>query len=271
MAQSRGRPFEVRLRRLLAIMFEERPAGSPLFVNPTGSFSPPQTFAFRMRLADTSASANGRLIVGLAADSDVARDTVGSALDGAAIEVAGICAQADAASFVGKVDAVIVVADPWRRAEAAAIRAASDAASAPVVVVVASSERRASYAALRAGAHGVVLESDVPRALPATLNAVCCGQVVVPIELRSRFATPALSFREKQVLGLVVMGYTNGEIAKTLYLAESTVKSHLSSSFEKLGVRSRNEAARLIVDGSNGLGTGILTINGAQPIGAQLG
>ena len=38
------------------------------------------------------------------------------------------------------------------------------------------------------------------------------------------------------------------------------MKSHLSSSFTKLGVRSRNEAAALILDPETGLGTGILTI-----------
>ena len=72
-----------------------------------------------------------------------------------------------------------------------------------------------------------------------------------------------LSTREKQVLGMVVLGFTNGEIARQLHLAESTIKSHLSSSFTKLGVRSRNEAAELI-DADGGLGTGILAISGAE-------
>lgn len=224
-----------------------------------------------MRLAQASAKADSRLVVGIAADSDVARDRIGDVAEAAGIALGGVCGQADAAGFARRVDAIVVFADPWQRADAAALRAVSEAAAAPVVVVVASSDRRASDAALRAGARGVVLESELERALAATVRAVCCGQLVVPLELSARFATPALSFREKQVLGLVVMGYTNGEIARTLYLAESTVKSHLSSSFEKLGVRSRNEAARLIVDESNGLGTGILTIAGAEPIAAQLG
>jgi hypothetical protein len=39
------------------------------------------------------------------------------------------------------------------------------------------------------------------------------------------------------------------------------VKSHLSSAFSKLGVRSRNEATALILDPENGLGTGILAIS----------
>ena len=46
---------------------------------------------------------------------------------------------------------------------------------------------------------------------------------------------------------MVVMGMSNKAIAGKLFLAESTVKCHLSSAFSKLGVRSRNEAADLIL------------------------
>jgi DNA-binding NarL/FixJ family response regulator len=73
---------------------------------------------------------------------------------------------------------------------------------------------------------------------------------------------PALSTREKQILGLVVMGYMNSQIAEQLFVAESTVKSHLSSAFGKLGVRSRNEAVDLILDSERGLGMGILSLGG---------
>ena len=76
---------------------------------------------------------------------------------------------------------------------------------------------------------------------------------------------PALSAREKQVLALVVMGYMNCEIAERLFLAQSTVKSHLGSAYAKLGVRSRHEAAELILDPVGGLSTGILAL-GAEPL-----
>jgi DNA-binding CsgD family transcriptional regulator len=73
-----------------------------------------------------------------------------------------------------------------------------------------------------------------------------------------------LSGREKQILGLVVMGYMNSQIAEQLFLAESTIKSHLSSAFTKLGVRSRNEAVELILNSERGLGMGILALGGEQ-------
>ena len=59
---------------------------------------------------------------------------------------------------------------------------------------------------------------------------------------------------------MVVIGLSNREIADQLFLAESTVKSHLFSAFRRLGVRTRGEATALILDRDQGLGSGILTI-----------
>jgi DNA-binding NarL/FixJ family response regulator len=68
------------------------------------------------------------------------------------------------------------------------------------------------------------------------------------------------SHRERQVLALLVRGLGNRQIASHLFLAESTVKSHLSSAFQKLGVRSRKEAAALLMDPDEGL-EGVLELN----------
>ena len=56
---------------------------------------------------------------------------------------------------------------------------------------------------------------------------------------------------------MVVTGLTNSQIADELFLAVSTVKSHLSSAFSKLGVSSRSEAAAVILDPERGRGLGI--------------
>jgi DNA-binding NarL/FixJ family response regulator len=133
-----------------------------------------------------------------------------------------------------------------------------------LVAVAAQASRRAIADVLERGADGLVLESEVESCLALAVRAACSGQIVVPRMLGGRFERPVLTAREKQVLGMVVMGFSNGEIARKLHLAESTVKSHLSSIFSKLGVRSRNEAAALVLDPEQGLGVGILAIAGPE-------
>jgi DNA-binding CsgD family transcriptional regulator len=129
----------------------------------------------------------------------------------------------------------------------------------PVVAVVPSVTPGILRSSIHAGLLGCVLEAGADQSLAPAIRSVLCGQVVVP---RGFFdePRPALSSREKQILGLVVMGLTNAQIATRLCLAESTVKSHLSSSFAKLGMRNRRQAATVILDPTNRLGLGILRI-----------
>jgi DNA-binding NarL/FixJ family response regulator len=133
---------------------------------------------------------------------------------------------------------------------------------APLVVVGPRIERRDARAALAGGAAGIVLSQNMESTLGPCIEAVIAGQTCVPRDQWRQIDPPALSSREKQILGLVVMGYMNGQIAEQLFLAESTIKSHLSSAFGKLGVRSRNEAVNLILDPERGLGMGILALVG---------
>lgn len=119
--------------------------------------------------------------------------------------------------------------------------------------------------ALRSGAAGIVLECDLERALAPTVRAVAAGQLAVPSSLRRQIAPRALSFREKQILGLVVLGFTNRQIADELFLAESTVKTHLSSAFGKLDAHSRADATARILDPESGYGVGFLTPGNGAP------
>ena len=102
--------------------------------------------------------------------------------------------------------------------------------------------------ALNAGADAFVSEQDAPEALAAAVRAVVAGLVCAPQATRRLVAKPTFSHREKEILELVVAGMTNRQIAGRLYLAESTVKSHVTAAFAKLGVRSRKDAAAILLD-----------------------
>jgi DNA-binding NarL/FixJ family response regulator len=113
---------------------------------------------------------------------------------------------------------------------------------------------------LLAGVTGIVLDDDLERTLVPTARATIAGQLTVPTALVRQIAPQPLSYREKQILALVMLGRTNREIAHKLYLAESTVKTHLSSAFRKLDARSRSEAVTRIMDPETGYGATILDI-----------
>jgi DNA-binding NarL/FixJ family response regulator len=73
-------------------------------------------------------------------------------------------------------------------------------------------------------------------------------RVGIDIGSRSPAERKLLSPREKEVLQLVQQGLTNAQIAKILFISEATVKLHVHHILDKLGARTRTEAARFAVD-----------------------
>lgn len=140
------------------------------------------------------------------------------------------------------------------------LRAACDGhPGAQILAVMPAGASNASLRrALLAGAHGIVFDAELECALVPTARAVLAGQLTVPPVLGRQIAPRPLSHREKEILALVMLGRTNREIARTLFLAESTVKTHLSSAFRKLDARSRSEAVTRITDPENVYGPTIL-------------
>lgn len=131
----------------------------------------------------------------------------------------------------------------------------------PIVAILSELPSVRGARAVAARLEGTVLRSELERTLLPTLLAVSTGCCVVPRTVRQLVDRPPLSPRERQILAMVVLDCSNGEIARKLYVTESAVKNHLSSAFAKLGVSSRNAAAELILDGESGLGPGILRIS----------
>jgi DNA-binding NarL/FixJ family response regulator len=151
-----------------------------------------------------------------------------------------------------------------------------------VVVVLASIGDGVARAMIAAGARGVVLSDELERTLAPTVRAARTGQVSIPQPGRRQVFPPALSHRESTVLAMVARGKTNAQIAASLFLAESTVKTHLRSVFAKLGVSSRQEAAAVAQAGTtiadadgtlalsppalvSGRGGGALSVGGRRP------
>lgn len=161
---------------------------------------------------------------------------------------------------------VVFVCDVDAPREIASLRRLERDSRQPAIVVISPRATGTGVRrALDAGADGLVFESDLESALATAVRAVAAGQSVVPRKLRASVEKPVLSYRERQVLTLVRRGLTNAQIAERLYLAESTVKSHLSSAFTKFGVRSRKEAAAVFVDIDPTLGA--VAVRGEDPAG----
>lgn len=110
--------------------------------------------------------------------------------------------------------------------------------------------------AIEAGAHSFLSKSEAPETFHQSVRAVASGNTLFSEDsLRKIVATsvlPAaptsvsmdvLSPRERDVLRILATGSTNADISSELYLSETTVKTHISGIFVKLGVRNRVEAA----------------------------
>jgi DNA-binding NarL/FixJ family response regulator len=105
--------------------------------------------------------------------------------------------------------------------------------------------------ALKAGARGYILKAHVRRELLDTIRAVHAGQKRIPPEVAAELAEHAtdevLTSREIDVLRLIAAGNANKEIAAQLYIAEDTVKSHVTSILAKLGANDRTHAVTIAV------------------------
>lgn len=156
---------------------------------------------------------------------------------------------------------IVFVCDVDVPREVAALRRlCREARQAAVVVISPPATGPGARRTLDAGADALVFDSELELTLTTTLRAVASGQSVVPRKLRASVERPNLSHREHQVLALVRQGLTNAEIAEQLYLAESTIKSHLASVFTKFGVHSRKEAIAVFIDLELGSEAGVVSL-----------
>lgn len=119
----------------------------------------------------------------------------------------------------------------------------------PYVLVLTNYDSDADIlGAVEAGASGYLLKDAPPHELTAAVFAAASGESalapVIASRLLSRMRAPraSLSSREMEVLKAVAAGRSNTEVARELFVTETTVKSHLAHIFSKLDVTSRTAA-----------------------------
>jgi DNA-binding NarL/FixJ family response regulator len=189
-----------------------------------------------------------RMVLGAQSDIDV----VGEAGDGRrAVELAG-----ELRPDVVLMDVRMPVLDGVE-----ATRQITGPGYAKVLVMTTFDLDEYALSALHNGASGFLLKDTQPADLVSALRAVASGDAVVSPsvtrrlldrflgaaggQLRDAAVLDVLTDREREVLVLIAKGLSNTEIAKTLFLSEATVKTHVGRILAKLDLRDRVQAVVL--------------------------
>lgn len=139
----------------------------------------------------------------------------------------------------------------------------------PIVMLTASEDDRDLFAALRAGASGYLVKGMDPDRIGPALRSALAGETILPrwlvkqvmaefeptprrrLFLPNRTKQVELTEREAEILELMAEGRSTEEMAKKLFVAPVTVRSHIAAVLKKLQVKDRESAVRLARQGSN--------------------
>jgi DNA-binding NarL/FixJ family response regulator len=206
------------------------------------------------------------MVVAVVGADEVARRRAILALakDRQLVSVAAASADELEPEAAGRTDIVVIACRGRADERTAAIRATRARLPQARAIIIATADANGVHKTLEAGADGFVFDDDVDVTLAPTVRAVRAGQLVVPPMAKASAVRPPLSYREKETLSLLALGLTNAEIGRRLYVAESTVKCHLTSIFSKLGVRSRHEAIARVLDPGDRLVLGVVKLSGGD-------
>jgi DNA-binding NarL/FixJ family response regulator len=210
----------------------------------------PEARPIRVLIADDQALMRGGFRMILEAEPDL--EVVGEAIDGA-----------DAVRGFDRWRPDVVVMDvrmPTMDGIEATRRITTGDPAAKVLILTTFDLDEYVYDALRAGASGFLLKDRPPEELVHAVRVVAGGDALLAPgvtrrlieEFAHRPAMPAppaalaeLTDREREVLVLMARGLSNGEIASALFVAETTVKTHVGRVLHKLGLRDRAQAVVL--------------------------
>lgn len=123
-----------------------------------------------------------------------------------------------------------------------------------IVVLTMQEDPAFAREAIQAGVLGYVLKEAADEELVRAVRMAAAGKTYLQPAVGARLAAepdaPAddLTDREREVLRLIALGHTNGEIAEQLFLSVRTVESHRAHIQQKLGLRSRSELVRYALE-----------------------
>lgn len=164
------------------------------------------------------------------------------------LEIAAPAATLSEVAGTPSIDVVLLVED-LDRGQGPAEAVASGRGQCAAAWVVITEDVSLTDEVIAAGAHGCLAASSTPLQIGAAIRAASRGDqpdldqpVTGPLVQRVHRETSPLTEREIEVLRLVAAGLGNQQIAERLYLSPSSIKSHLSHTYGRLGV-SRRDAA----------------------------
>ncbi len=127
-----------------------------------------------------------------------------------------------------------------------------------ILMVTSYTDEEAVFSSILAGASGYLLKNVSRAEFLRAIRVVATGQSLLDPALAKQAMTrlhtlvqepgDELTKREHEVLALVARGYTNKQIAESLYVSEKTARNHVSHILEKLGLSRRSEAAAFAVE-----------------------
>jgi DNA-binding NarL/FixJ family response regulator len=199
-----------------------------------------------------------RIRVALADDQDLVREGLRALLERLGVEV--VLLAADGAELLERVDATaadVIVADirmPGLDGIAMVRELRRRGNRTPVVMLTTFEDGDSLLAAVEAGAQGFLLKGASSEDLLVAIDRAHRGErwlaPVATQPIHPRLSAPAqvgagsvdLGARELEILRLLAGGYSNKEIARSLGLAEGTIKNYVSEILAKLGTRDRTRA-----------------------------
>ena len=168
-------------------------------------------------------------------------------------EIVGECSSGtQVLPMVGRTNPDVVLLDlrmPGADGLSCLTRIRSEHPEVKVVILSSTTDEQVIANVLKKGASAYVVKSVNPVDLPSVLRQAVEGTVFTAVGLPEAGDAPAraagLTERETAILSALARGLSNEAIGKELWIAEQTVKFHLTKIYRKLGVSNRTEAARL--------------------------